>query len=125
QGLWAIAGLCGMIFMANFDYWKLKKFSKLFLFVSILLLVAVLFFGTELNKAKRWLYIGPFSFQPSEIAILALIIYLSDSLSKDKKKASSFWKGVIPSLMVTGVLFLLIMKQPNMSTAGILVMITF
>ncbi len=125
QSLWAIIGLFGMIFMSNFDYRKLKKFSKLFLFISFLLLVAVLLFGTEINHAKRWLYIGPFSFQPSELAKLALIVYLSESLSRNRKKARSFWRGVIPSLLVTGVLFFLIIKQPNMSTAGILVMITF
>lgn len=125
QGLWAIIGLGGMIFMSNFDYWKLKKFSKLFLIGSLALLVAVLLVGKEINKAKRWLYIGPLSVQPSEIAKLAIIVYLADFLSRDKKRASSLFKGVVPSLVVMGIFVLLIMKQPNMSTAAVIGMLTF
>lgn len=125
QSLWAIVGLFGMLFMSNFDYKKLKKFSKLLLFLSFLLLVAVLLFGTERNNAKRWLYIGPISIQPSEIAKLAIIVYLADILSVDRKRAKSFWKGIIPSILVMGIFFFLIMKQPNMSTAVILAMLTF
>lgn len=125
QGLWALVGLGGMIFMANFDYWKLKKLSRLFLLASIGLLVAVLLVGKEINNAKRWLYIGPLSVQPSEIAKLAIIVYLADFLSRDKKRVSSLFKGVFPPLIITGICILLIMKQPNMSTAAVLGMLAF
>jgi cell division protein FtsW len=125
QGMWAIVGLCGMIFMANFDYWKLKKFSKPLLLISIAMLVAVLLIGDEKNNATRWLSIGKLSVQPSEVAKLSLIVYMSESMSRRQKKLKSFWQGIVPYLLVTGVFFVLIIKQPNLSTAGTLVILTF
>lgn len=124
QLLWAIIGLGAMIFMANFSYWKLERYAKLILLISIALLAAVLVVGSEINGAKRWLVIGGVSIQPSEVAKFGLIVFLASSLSKRKQKVKSFIYGVVPYLLILGIMFGLIMLQPNMSTAGSLVILT-
>jgi len=124
QLLWAVIGFGAMLFMANFSYWKLEKYAKLILIVSIALLIAVLVIGREVNGAQRWLIIGGVSIQPSEIAKFGLIVFLASSLSKRKQKIKSFIQGVVPYLLILGVMFGLIMLQPNMSTAGSLVILT-
>ena len=124
QLLWAVIGLGAMLFMANFDYWKLDRYAKLILIVSISLLVAVLVIGREINGAKRWLIIGGVSVQPSETAKFGLIVLLASSLSKRRDKIKSFFQGILPYLLILGLMFGLIMLQPNMSTAGSLVLLT-
>jgi len=123
QCLWAVVGFVAMAFTANLDYWKLKKFSRLLLALSIVFLVAVLVVGVERNNAKRWLNIGGLSVQPSEFAKFALVLFLASSMSQRKDKMKYFFKGVVPYLLITGLLFGLIMLQPNMSTAGSLVLL--
>nr|WP_207754299.1 stage V sporulation protein E [Caldicoprobacter guelmensis] len=123
QCLWAVVGFVAMAFTANLDYWKLRKFSKPLLMLSILLLAAVLVVGVERNNAKRWLNIGGLSIQPSEIAKFALVLFLADSMARRKDRIKSFFQGVVPYLLLTGLLFGLIMLQPNMSTAGSLVLL--
>ncbi|NMA95265.1 MAG: stage V sporulation protein E [Clostridiales bacterium] len=125
QGIWAIMGLGGMVFMSKFDYHRLRKFSWLFLIGSFALLILVLIVGVPINNAKRWLQIGPLSLQPSEVAKISLIVFLADYLSKDKKRPTQFIKGVIPTLAIMGGLAALIMEQPNMSTAMVVGMIGF
>jgi len=128
QAVGAVLGLGAMLFMKNFSYWKLEKFTFPLLGVSLLLLIAVLIpgIGRNLNGASRWLYIGGVSIQPAEIAKFALIIYMASSMAKKKDKMKTFIKGVIPYIIVMIVFFGLIIAQPNMSTAGsiaILVMV--
>jgi len=123
QCLWAVVGFIVMAFMSNLGYWKLKKISRLLLVVSIVLLIAVLFIGVERNNATRWLNIGGLSIQPSEIAKFALVLFLADSMSRRRDKIKYFFKGIFPYLFITGVLFGLIMLQPNFSTAGSLILI--
>lgn len=124
QSLWAVIGFIAMAFMANFDYWKLEKFAKIFLVISIGLLVLVLFFGVERNGATRWLSIAGISIQPSEIAKLAMIVFLASSLAKRRDKLKYFFRGVLPYLLLLGIVFGLIILQPNMSTAGSLAILT-
>ena len=58
QCVWAVVGFIAMAFTANFSYWKLQKFSRLLMIITIVLLIAVLVVGVERNNAKRWLSIG-------------------------------------------------------------------
>ncbi len=125
QCMWACVGFVGMFIMTHFDYWKLEKFAFPFLAVSFGLLVAVLFFGVELNGATRWLNIAGISVQPSEIAKFSLIVFFAASMSKRRDKLKHFFSGFMPYLLIAGVFAGLIMLQPNMSTAASLVMLTF
>ncbi|MGB9679213.1 MAG: stage V sporulation protein E [Thermoanaerobacteraceae bacterium] len=120
QLLWVIIGFFIMSFVMNVDYSILKKYASPFLLLSIFLLIIVLIPGIGVNKynATRWIGIGSFTIQPSEIAKYAFIIYLSKYFDKNPDYAKSFKKGVLPVIGLAGLFFILIMKQPNFSTAG-------
>lgn len=75
-----LAGIVIMIFLCNFNYRHIKSFTPLAYWASIACLILVLFVGTEINGAKRWLWF----FQPSEVAKLALILYLSSYIDENK-----------------------------------------
>ncbi|AEM79008.1 stage V sporulation protein E [Thermoanaerobacter wiegelii] len=122
QLLWVILGFFAMVFMMNFDYTILKKLAGPLLIISIGLLIAVLIpgIGVERYNATRWIGVGSFTIQPSELAKYALIIYLAKYFDKHPDYAKSFKKGVMPVLGLAGLFFGLIMLQPNFSTAGII-----
>lgn len=125
--LWAILGIFSMLFFMNFDYHLLRKFIYPLLIVSIVLLVLVLIphFGREVGGAKRWLNLGYFSFQPSELAKLVLIIYMSHSLVKKKDYLDSFSMVYLPNLLILGIFFVLIMFQPDLGTAVLIAAVVF
>lgn len=119
QLLWALAGLIAMVVAMNFDYWILRKFAKLGIVVSLLLLVAVLIpgIGREVNGATRWIPLGGFNLQPSEVTKLALLLFMADSLARQGKRLQSFVRGLVPYLGLIGVIFLLVLKEPDLGTA--------
>jgi cell division protein FtsW len=119
QLLWAVAGLVAMIVAMNFDYWILRKFSKIGIIASMLLLVAVLIpgIGREVNGAVRWIPLGGFNLQPSEVTKLALLLFMADSLAKQGKKVTSFVRGLVPYLGLIAAIFLLVLKEPDLGTA--------
>ncbi len=124
QSRWAVIGLIAMLIMSNFSYWKLKKYANLMLIISIGLLVGVLFFGVNINNARRWFNIAGISIQPSEIAKFGLIVYLSASISRNKDRIKRPIKGFGYYLAITGLIFGLIFMQPNLSTAGSIVILS-
>lgn len=116
QLLWAIFGTVGMLITANYDYRKLKKWAFPVFAASVLLLILVLVpgIGRKINDARRWIYIGPINFQPSEVAKIATIIFFSYSLSKNYKELGKF--GVFfMYIVIIGVLALIIMMEPHFS----------
>lgn len=84
-------GLMGMYLVSRIDYHRLVQMAPLFYGASLLLSTAVLFFGQEYNGSKRWLALGPLSFQPSEFAKLAVILFLADRIEKTKGKTTGLW----------------------------------
>lgn len=120
QSVWVILGLFVMLFTMNIPFTRWQKLSKLFLLGSYLTLILVLIppFGKEVNGAYRWLKLGPFSFQPSELAIVGIILYLAYLLSKKGDRVqdpkASFW----PTMVLTMIGFGLIMLEPDMDTAA-------
>lgn len=119
QVFWAVLGLIGMIFLANYDYWKLKKYVKFLLLINfvLLLLVYVPGVGIEINAAKRWIGVGSLSVQPAEFTKVVLILFTAAFLSKNRIDINNFWSGVAPPLGIMGICFLLILKQPDLGTA--------
>ncbi|MCM8781845.1 MAG: FtsW/RodA/SpoVE family cell cycle protein, partial [Candidatus Omnitrophica bacterium] len=107
-------GLILAVVTMAFDYKKLQKTSKPLIFFSILLLVIILLKGKEIGGAKRWFRLGQFSFQPSELAKISLIIYLSDILTRKQTMIASFFRGFFPPAMIAGAVILLIMAQPDL-----------
>jgi cell division protein FtsW len=80
----------------------------------------VIFFGATINSAKRWYVIGPLSFQPVEVAKLALICYLAYSLGKKADKLKTFSVGFVPHLLVCAIMMALLLKQPDLGSSIIL-----
>lgn len=119
QLLWALLGLFAMTVTMNIDYWHLRKLSKIGLIGSLVLLVLVIIpgVGHEVNGAVRWLLIGPFQLQPSELMKMALVLYLADALANSKDRVKSFFRGLVPYLALIAVVFALIMKEPDLGTA--------
>lgn len=122
QIVWASLGIVSMLAAANIDYKKLKNKKLIFsgMVVTIFLLIIVLFMPA-VNGAKRWIGVGSLGIQPSEIAKLMIILYSSENITRKGEKIKSFGKGVIPILLIAGLFAFLILLEPNMSTAVIIV----
>lgn len=129
QLIWvALSFIVMMVIALKVDYKKLEVLTKPALIFSIVLLGVVLVVGKEVNGAKRWLNIGSMGIQPSELAKLAIIMYFASKLSKEKftlKRAKGFLNILVRYLPMVLIIGALIMKEPNMSTACIIVMIAF
>ena len=112
----AIIGLASMIILYFIDYRFLKKLKWISLIVSLvlLLLVFVPSIGVKVYGARRWINLGFFTFQPSEIAKFGFIIFASSSLAKMQRQVKSF-KGILPTLIAGGIICCLIILEPNMS----------
>lgn len=120
---WFILGLIGFIFCCLFPYRSFQKLTIPIVIISILLLIGVLLFGETVNRATRAIEIFGFNIQPSEFVKLALIIYLASVYSKKQDKINSFKEGVLPPLILTGLFVTLIVAQPDIGTASIIILI--
>ena len=126
QLLGVALGIFAFIFFAYFDYHLLKKFRYVVLAVCVVLLVLVFVpgFGVQSYGANRWVNIFGISIQPSEVTKFGLILYLASYLSDNHEKIKTF-KGLIPPLVVSGVLCLLVIIEPSMSVTMCLLFLTF
>ena len=126
QLLGVALGIFAFIFFAYFDYHLLKKFQYVVLAVCVVLLVLVFVpgFGVQSYGANRWVNIFGISTQPSEVTKFGLILYLASYLSDNHEKIKTF-KGLIPPLVVSGVLCLLVIIEPSMSVTMCLLFLTF
>ena len=120
QGIFAIMGVAAMFFIAKINYQRFRGIAKALLYGAFFLLVLVIIPGNPLavtrNNATRWLGIGSlFTFQPSEIAKMAVVVYFSDSISKKKDKMRNTREGIVPYLMILGGFALLMMLEPHLS----------
>ena len=127
QGFAALLGLCGMVFIARVDYHRWVPLAVPGYLAAIGLSVAVMLFGDEYNGSKRWLSLGPVSFQPSEFAKVALILFLAWFVSRHAKEMGKFRTLVLVMLPVLPVAGLV--GASNLSTAiiilGIAVVLIF
>ena len=121
----AVIGL-GLMFVAmRIDYRWYKRMAYPILGVAGVLLVSVLLFGVRLNEAQRWFSIAGFSFQPSEVVKIALVIYMAYSLEKKDYKLKRFSIAFIPHLLVLGVIAALLMRQPDFGSTVICSVMVF
>ncbi len=115
-----IGGL-GLAVFAYFDYNYLKKLAPIFYLGMLGLLALILFIDTGGQTTQRWFQIGPFSFQPSELSKIIMVICLAAYFSARKKIANM--KDAVFLLALVGIPFLLIFKQPDLGTALVFVFI--
>lgn len=115
QGAFAAGGLVVMFLASWFPYKAYRKLAPLLYGVSVALLGAVLLLSND--SEKRWLYIGGFQFQPSEVAKVAVILLLALYLSNPKLRVRSFWRGIVFPAVIFGVCALLVGVEPHLSGA--------
>lgn len=123
QTQWFIISMIGFIFCSAFPYKYYQKLMKIIILVVLTLLVGVLIFGNEVNNAKSWFDFGPVSMQPAEFAKIGLIMYLASIYSKKQSYINDFKTGVLPPLIMTGIILGLIFMQPDIGTASIIFLI--
>ena len=124
QLVFALVGIVIMLVISKIDYKEYKRFGYLIFFVGIFLmfLVFVPGIGSSAKGAKRWLNLGLFTFQPSEIMKLSLIIGMSTYIVKNPKKMNT-WKGYIVPVIMTGVVCVLMYFQSHLSGALVMAVI--
>src|SRR4030043_1943594 len=127
QAFSAGIGFVLMILMLFFPYEVLKRFAYPIFIVSILFLIAVLIpgIGHRAGGSIRWLKIQSFSFQPSEFAKLGLIIFLAYFLTKKEEKIRSFSFGFLPTVLFSGIVIALVLKEPDFGAATFLTAMVF
>ena len=120
QSCFAVIGCAIMFFLAFCNYEYLRRIAKPAMLLSIILLIAVLVpgIGVVRNNARRWISIaGFFTFQPSEIAKLAIIVFFSASIANKKSKMQTWHDGVKPYLLTLLLTSGLIVMEPHLSGA--------
>lgn len=118
-----LLGVVGIVAILQIDYHALRRISVPFLAVTLAALLVVLFFGQTIFGARRGIFEG--SYQPSEVAKLATIIYVSHWLSSKGERIKLLTYGLLPFSVITGVVCAFIVLQPDLSTAGLIAMICF
>jgi cell division protein FtsW len=124
QVMWMAIGLVAMMLAQNVHYSVVRRLAGPLVVLAILGLVAVLVpgVGRVVNGARRWIYLGPISIQPVELAKLAIIAYAAHFVTRRGLGIRDFWRGVMPPLGMSVVLAALVLKQPDMGSAMILVL---
>lgn len=121
-------GACGMLVIMRLDYRFLAKpavsGALVGLSVVLLVLVAIPGIGSYINGSRRWLVVGPISFQPSEMAKYAVILFMARALASGTRDMRRFFTSVAPLFAVPGLMFFLILLQPNLSTAGSILIVS-
>lgn len=111
-------GLCAMYAVSNMDYHFFLRIAPAAYLLSMILSTAVLLVGQEINGSKRWLNLGPLSFQPSEFAKVAVILFLAWQIDRSKKRTEGFWfmcRTMLSLLPIVGLV-----GSNNLSTAIII-----
>ena len=127
QALFALIGIVGLVICRHFPYRWYRPLTYPLLVLAFIFLIAIQFsdLGLAAGGSTRWLRFGKFSFQPSEFARLALVIFLAYSLEKKGEKLKEFSIGFIPHFVVLGVFSFFIIKQPDFGSVVILAALTY
>lgn len=121
EAVYAAVGLAIFALALRTDYSFYRRFTYPLLLVTIGLLAAVLVVGTRVNGSMRWFRAGPVSFQPSELAKVALVLYLASLLArKAAEQVRTFATGFLPPLIVTGALAGLVVVEPDLGSAAVM-----
>ncbi|HET8620194.1 MAG TPA: putative lipid II flippase FtsW [Acidimicrobiales bacterium] len=116
QAAWAAAGTVVLVVVARADYHRWRRLGGPLVWVSLALLALVLVIGNGANGATRWLGAGPLSFQPSELAKLALLLWVADLLSRRAAYMHNPRATLRPVILALAAVATLVMLQPNLGT---------
>jgi cell division protein FtsW len=127
QALFALAGVVVLVISRHFPYryYRILAYPLLGLSLALLALIQFTSLGLSVGGSTRWMRLGSFSFEPSELARIALVIYLAYSMEKKREKLKSFSVGFLPHVLVLGVFVILIFIQPDFGSVAILGALTW
>jgi len=128
QASGALIGGVLMLIASRVDYYRWRQFAwPLLLLTVVILLPLVLPFSSSIapskNGARRWLQLGPIGIQPSEVARLVVVIWCAMLATKKGAQIREFKKGVMPFVVILGLVFVLVLLQPNLSMATLIAML--
>lgn len=125
DAFYVLASIAALLFFVQVPSQNWEKWNGKFFMLSLLLLVAVLIFGRNVNGATRWIPIGPINFQPAELAKLAVICYFSSfyvrKFDEMRVKNLSFIRPMVILLLFSGLLII----QPDLGSTAVLFVLTF
>jgi cell division protein FtsW len=128
QSYFALIGLGIVLAVSRIDYQRWRAFGwtyGILALVTVLMVASVAGLGHQGGGAARWLKLGPVHVQPSEMAKVSLVLWLGYSLAKKQARVKSFSVGMLPHLIMAGVLMALCLKQPDFGGAVVLLFLTF
>lgn len=117
QLIYVAFGIAALVFGLKLDYRWFQRLAYPILIGTIGLLLLVLIAGTEVNGSKRWIRLASFNIQPAEIAKISIAFVLAYSMAKKHDKIKTFMIGVLPHLLLIGVIIGLLMLQPDFGSS--------
>ena len=125
QIVWLGLGGIACVFLSRYDYQKLLRLAPWLVGVACVLLVLCLIphIGVKVNGSPRWLRLAGWTYQPSEFAKLALILFLSWWMGKNQRRAREFKRGFLLPILCLAPIFYLMVKQQDYGTTAILLAI--
>lgn len=118
QIFFAAVSLVFFLLALMVDLGFLRQYNKEFLLLTVIALVAVIFFGRKVGGAKRWLYISGINIQPSEILKITFLIYCADYCQRKKHFIKNITVGLMPLGFILFFIALLLLLQPDLGTAA-------
>ena len=125
QAMYLAVGVAGMLLISRFDYKRWDKLRTIALLVTIVLMALVLVIGVDRNGAQRWLAIGSFTIQPSELAKFAMILFMASFMARKQKEIKTLKKGIAPMALVLFIMCVFIILQRNLSMLIIVGLVWF
>ena len=125
QVYWLVAGGILAVFAASVDYRHFERLGYVVYIVGVLCLILVFILGRDIRGSARWIVLGSFQFQPSEFMKLALAIALAKFLHDDPRGEGRTLKDLVVPVLLTIIPVVLILRQPDLGTAIILMLIFF
>ena len=122
QGLFVVLGFITMVVVAVFDYRRLEPVATILYWLIVLGLVGVFVVGSSAQGAARWFSIGPLQLQPSEFAVLGLILAVASYCARRDADGLA-WRDVFRLLIMAGIPIVLVLLQPDLGTAIIMVIV--
>jgi len=128
QAVRVLLGLVVLTLASLIDYHRLRLIGFVSLLATAVLLIICLLPGTEdiapaIRGARRWILLGPIRLQPSELAKFFLICWAAGYLVQNKETIHQFKRGFLPFVILVGIFFIMIVSQPDLSTALIILML--
>src|SRR6202789_878937 len=122
QGLFVVLGIIVMVVVALIDYRRLEPIANILYWLIILALLGVFVVGSSAQGAARWFSLGPLQLQPSEFAVLALVLAIASYCARREEEGLA-WRDVFRLLVMAGIPIVLVLLQPDLGTAMIMIIV--